>query len=66
MLNLAYDTPLQIDVIDISRAHHIERKYMERIPVLAKSGVEAELNWPFTTEDVRAYLIHRESTGGLS
>jgi hypothetical protein len=56
LMNLAYDTPLEIDLVDITRFHHIEKKYLERIPVLAKPGTETELNWPFTIDDIRAYL----------
>jgi flavoprotein len=56
LLNLADDVPLHINVVDITRTHQVELRYMERIPVLAKPDVAIELNWPFTTEDVRAYL----------
>ena len=58
LVNFAYDTPLEIDLVDIIQAHHIELKYMERIPVLARPGAKTELNWPFTIEDIRAYLAH--------
>ena len=56
LLNLAYDTPLRIDLVDITQNNRIHTKYMERIPVLAKPHTEKELNWPFTAEDVKLYL----------
>ena len=56
LLNLTYDTPLRIDLIDITQNHHTHAKYMERIPVLAKPHTDTELNWPFTAEDVKLYL----------
>jgi len=56
LLNLVYDTPLRIDLIDITQNHRIHAKYMERIPVLAKPNTDTELNWPFTTEEVKIYL----------
>ena len=59
LLNLACDIPLHIDMVDITQTHHIELRYMERIPVLAQPDVAIELNWPFTMEDVRAYLTHQ-------
>ena len=60
LLNLAYDTPLRIDLVDITQNHRIHAKYMERIPVLAKPHTVAELNWPFTAEDVQFYLDKSE------
>jgi hypothetical protein len=56
LLNLAYDTPLRIDLIDITQNHRIHAKYMERIPVLAKPHTDTELNWPFAPEDVKIFL----------
>jgi len=60
LLSLACDTPLRIDLIDITQDHRIHAKYMERIPVLARPNLEAELNWPFTAEDVKIYLEKSE------
>jgi hypothetical protein len=60
LLNLAYDTPLRINLIDITQNHRTHAKYMERIPVLATSHPDIELNWPFTVEDVQAFLDKSE------
>ena len=60
LLNLAYDTPLRIDLVDITQNNRIHTKYMERIPVLARPKIRAELNWPFTAEDVKIFLDKSE------
>jgi hypothetical protein len=60
LLNLAYDTPLRIDLVDITHNQRIHAKYMERIPVLARPNLATELNWPFTAADVHAYLDQTE------
>lgn len=57
LMEIAYDVPLEVDVIDISHAHNhqLEGVYSSRIPVLAKSD-GPELDWPFTLEQIMAYL----------
>lgn len=58
LMECAFDLPLEIDLVDITHSHNIElaRKYGERIPVLVRPDSEAELDWPFTLADIRAYL----------
>lgn len=58
LMELTLDIPLEIDMVDISHAHnqHLFDDYAERIPVLAKPEAETELEWPFSLEDIRAYL----------
>ncbi len=60
LVDIAYDTPLKIDVTDISQPHNknFSEKYSELIPVIAKSGAKAELAWPFTPDDIKDYLGH--------
>lgn len=60
LIELTLDIPLEIDMVDISHAHnhHLLDDYAERIPVLAKVDADAELEWPFSLEDIRAYLAH--------
>ena len=59
LLNVACGMPLEIDVVDITHAHNgdIKSLYAERIPVVAKAGANTELDWPFTTDDIKAYLV---------
>lgn len=58
LMECAFDLPLEIDMVDITHAHNSElaKKYADRIPVLARSDSETELDWPFTLADIRAYL----------
>jgi hypothetical protein len=60
LMEITLDIPLEIDLVDITHAHNseIHGQYAERIPVLAKPGNKAELDWPFTPDDVRNYLTH--------
>ncbi len=56
---IASDIPLEIEVVDIIHADDkdIIAKYADRIPVIARPDLETELNWPFTFDDVRTYLV---------
>ena len=58
LLDMAWDMPLEIDLIDITHAHNrdIQAAYFDRIPVLGRPGIAAELNWPFTPDDIKVYL----------
>ena len=57
LLDLAFDIPLEIDIIDISHAHNnLETAYDTRIPVIALDRLGTELEWPFTSEDIKLYL----------
>jgi hypothetical protein len=57
LMDIAFDKPLKIDIIDITHAHNdVEEKYAERIPVIAVPHRETELDWPFTLEELEAYL----------
>jgi len=57
LMEIAYDIPLEIDIIDITHSHNkLGTDYTERIPVIALQGADRELDWPFTREDIEAYL----------
>lgn len=57
LMEIAYDIPLEIDIIDITHSHNkLDTDYTERIPVIALEGADAELDWPFTLEELKAYL----------
>jgi hypothetical protein len=57
LLDLAFDIPLKIEILDITHAHNkIEAKYSDRIPVVAAAHRQTELEWPFTPDELRAYL----------
>lgn len=59
LLDVACDLPLQIDVVDITLSYNalLKEKYVERIPVIVKPGAAEELAWPFTADDIKAYLV---------
>ena len=60
LLDVTFDMPLEIDVIDITHIHNGDActNYVTRIPVIAIAGKDRELDWPFTAEDIKAYLKH--------
>lgn len=59
LMELTLDIPLEIDLVDITHAHnsHLYHKYTDRIPVLARPHHNAELDWPFTPADIKAYIV---------
>jgi hypothetical protein len=58
LLDLTGEIPLEIDLIDIGHSHnsHLADDYEFRIPVLALPAHQRELDWPFTLDDIRAFL----------
>ena len=50
------DTPLPVDVVDISESEELVEQYGERIPVLRMEPQGKELDWPFTSDDVIVFL----------
>ena len=58
LLEVTYDLPLEIDVVDISHSHNaaLNAKYATRIPVVVSPEASTELGWPFTYEELKAYL----------
>ena len=56
LLTVAFETPLEIDVIDITHKHtNCESDYSSRIPVVGFSN-GTELNWPFSATEVKQRL----------
>jgi hypothetical protein len=60
LMELTLDIPLEIDMVDITHAHnnHLQSKYTDRIPVLARPYNGAELDWPFTLADIKAFITN--------
>jgi len=46
------EAPVTVDAIDIVQDEALLTRYGTRIPVLKRVGGMAELNWPFTHEQV--------------
>jgi hypothetical protein len=59
LMEITLDIPLEIDLVDITHAHnsHIHHKYFDRIPVLGRPHGHAELDWPFTPADIKAFIV---------
>lgn len=59
LFEVACDLPLRIDLVDITLPHNraSHDKYFIRIPVLVMAGRHEELDWPFTVEEIVAYLL---------
>jgi hypothetical protein len=64
LMEITLDIPLEIDLVDISHTHnsHLYSKYTDRIPVLARPQNGAELEWPFTLADIKAFITDPPST----
>lgn len=59
LVTVALDIPLEIDILDITHPHNgLETAYAELIPVIAATHLEQELVWPFSFDDIQAYLNH--------
>ncbi|MDM8527253.1 glutaredoxin family protein [Anaerolineales bacterium HSG24] len=58
LMDLAYDRPLKIDIVDVTHAHNheLKPKYENRIPVISILQAETELQWPFSAAEVSDYL----------
>ena len=57
LMEVAVEHSLEIDVLDITHTHNrLEVEYGERIPVITIPEADTELAWPFTSNDIRAYL----------
>ena len=57
MIHDVMTTPeeFRIELVDISEANDLFERYGIRIPVL-QHWDQRELNWPFTPEELRAFL----------
>jgi len=58
LMEVSCDLPLEIDVVDITHSYNMEitSKYATRIPVVALPEAGTELGWPFTYEELKAFL----------
>lgn len=50
------DPPIPVDVVDIAQSTELVSRYGERIPVLRRADNGRELDWPFTRDDLMAFL----------
>ena len=57
LVNTPMDTPVPVDVVDIAQSEALTREYGLRIPVLRRNDTGAELDWPFTRDQLLAFLL---------
>lgn len=48
--------PIPVDAIDIAQSEELVARYGTQIPVLRRTDTDAELGWPFTREQLLAFL----------
>ena len=48
--------PIPVDAVDIAQSGRLVERYGSRIPVLHRSDTGAELDWPFTRDELIHFL----------
>ncbi len=48
--------PIPVDVVDIAQSEELVERYGTRIPVLRRNDTGAELDWPFTRDELLTFL----------
>lgn len=48
--------PIPVDVVDIAQSEALVERYGTRIPVLRHNDTGAELDWPFTRDQLLTFL----------
>ena len=56
LANTPMPEPLPVDVVDIAQSEALVARYGTRIPVLRRDDTGAELDWPFTRDQLLAFL----------
>ena len=49
--------PIPVDAIDIAQSDTLVKRYGSRIPVLYRRDTGAELDWPFTSDELINFLL---------
>jgi len=56
LVNTPMPEPVPVDVVDIAQSEELVARYGTRIPVLRRNDTGAELDWPFTKEQLLRFL----------
>lgn len=56
LVPLLSELPIQIEWVDIIEKEEWVERYGVHIPVLMRQDTQAELYWPFTTDQAREFL----------
>jgi len=57
LVNTPMHEPVPVDVVDIAQSEALTREYGLRIPVLRRNDTGAELDWPFTRDQLLSFLL---------
>lgn len=56
LINTPMPEPVPVDAVDIAQSEELVNRYGTRIPVLRRNDTGAELDWPFTSEQLQSFL----------
>lgn len=56
LVNTPMPAPIPVDAVDIAQSPALVERYGTRIPVLQRNDTGAELDWPFTREQLLDFL----------
>lgn len=56
LVNTPMPEPIPVDVVDIAQSEKLVEQYGTRIPVLRRNDTGAELDWPFTQDQLLTFL----------
>ncbi|MBU2955093.1 glutaredoxin family protein [Marinobacter sp. F3R08] len=56
LINTPLPQPIPVDVVDIAQSEELVERYGTRIPVLRRNDTSAELDWPFTRDELLTFL----------
>lgn len=63
LMQTPVDPPIPVDVVDIAHSDDLVDRYGTRIPVLRRDDTGQELDWPFTQEELLAFLERKQADG---
>lgn len=64
LVNTPLPYPIPVEAIDIASSEALVERYGTRIPVLRREDTGAELGWPFSRDDLLAFLGPAPSGNG--
>ena len=56
LINTPMQRPIPVDAVDIAQSEQLVERYGTRIPVLRRNDTGAELDWPFTRDQLIQFL----------
>lgn len=59
LVNTPLPAPVPVTVVDIAESPELVERYGIRMPVLQRSDSGEELGWPFTADELQAFLTKR-------